>query len=544
MILALIAIVPIVLERVHNEQFDRGERIEAAHKQALGLARQAAASQGDVIVSTRSLLQVLARTGVVANPSDHSCAGLLRSIADSQRWIRTLSVADLSGRIVCSTSGFAVGLDIGKRAHFVDAIATGHFVLSDYFMGTRDKSPLIIAANPQRNAAGQIESVVLATLDLNWIGQIAGAMTVRSGSVMLLFDGEGTVLAREPNPAQWLGRNLKDHPLIKGMTGHAEGVVTDVSLDGVRRIFAFATLPGTRAHVAVGFDEREVLARVDVAMWSAFTELGSVTFLVLLSIWFGAERLLVRPIRLLAETAGRIGRGEEKTNASSLPWASEFIPLAAALDDMSETLDAREQELRDINDQLRELAQLDSLTCLANRRAFNAHLLTEWKYAVARRQPIAVLMIDVDHFKAFNDRYGHVQGDACLRKVGEVLKACTKPRTDSHEKPAVVGRGAQLAARYGGEEFSVLLPAMGLNEAARLAERLRCAVEELLVSHAGAPLGFLSISVGVASVVPGEGDSPQDLTEAADTCLYEAKQRGRNTVVAKSDVMTLLRASA
>jgi PleD family two-component response regulator len=270
-----------------------------------------------------------------------------------------------------------------------------------------------------------------------------------------------------------------------------------------------------------------------------------VIFFVLVSIWFGADRLLARPIRVLTETARRIGRGEDKTPAANLSWAEEFAPLAVALDDMTEKLDAREQELRDINDQLRELAQLDSLTCLPNRRTFNAHLLAEWNTAVTHQHAIAVLMIDVDHFKPFNDRYGHVRGDVCLRKVGEVLKVHTKARdVVAGGPPAVLGRGAQLAARYGGEEFAVLLPGVGLNDASRVAERLRCAVEEMLISHAGAPCGFLSISVGVASIVPGERDSPQDLTEAADSCLYEAKQRGRNVVVAKSDALTLVRFSA
>ncbi|MGH6979691.1 MAG: PDC sensor domain-containing protein, partial [Stellaceae bacterium] len=170
MILALIAVVPIVLERVHNEQFDRRERIEAANRQALGLARRAASSQSDVIVSTRALLQVLARTGVVAAPAAQTCDRLLKSVAEPQRWIRTLSVANLDGRIVCSSSSSALGLDIGRREHFINAVSSGRFVLSDYFMGTRDKSPLIVAAYPQRNAEGNIESVVLATLDLDWLG--------------------------------------------------------------------------------------------------------------------------------------------------------------------------------------------------------------------------------------------------------------------------------------------------------------------------------------------------------------------------------------
>jgi GGDEF domain-containing protein len=545
MILALIAFVPVVLERIYSERADRHERIEAVHKEALGLARHAAGLQSDVMISTRALLQVLAGTGVVSVPSDRSCNPLLKSIAELQSSIKTLSVATLDGRVVCSNQSIALGSDVGKRSYFLEAVKSGQFVVSDYFTSTRDVSPLLIAAYPQRGKNGAIQSVILATLDLNWIDNLAKTLAGKDGSIMLLIDGKGSVLAHEPNSADWSGRQLNDRPLIKQIMAQSEGVVADSSLDGVRRIFAFVGLPGTTAHVVVGFDENEVLGRVDTATWSALSQLGYVIFFVLVSIWFGAERLLVRPIRVLTETARRIGRGEDKTQAANLPWAEEFIPLAIALDEMTEKLDAREQELRDINDQLRELAQLDSLTCLPNRRTFNAHLLAEWNTAVTHRHPIAVLMIDVDHFKPFNDCYGHVRGDACLRKVGEVLKVHTKARdVAAGGVPTVLGRGAQLAARYGGEEFAVLLPGVGLNDAAQIAERLRRAVEEMLISHAGAPCGFLSISVGVASIVPGERDSPQHLTEAADSCLYEAKQRGRNAVVAKSDVMTLMRASA
>ncbi|MGH6682568.1 MAG: cache domain-containing protein, partial [Pseudolabrys sp.] len=353
MILAIIAIVPMVLERVHNEKFDRAERVEAAYQQALGLARQAAAVQNDVIVSTRALLTALAGTRVVASPSESSCGRLLTSIAEPDRWIRALSVANLDGRIVCSSFPDALGLDISSRPHFITAIKTGAFAVGDYFMGTRDKSPRITAAFPQRGADGSVESVLLAVIDLNWIGQISNALAVRHGSTMVLVDRQGTVLAHEPQPANWVGRQLRDHPLVKDMLARPEGVVTAASLDGVRRIFAFVELPGTDAHVAIGFDEKEVLTHADSEMWLAFTELGIVSLLVLLSIWFGAERLLVRPIRALAETAGRIGRGEDKTHVASLPLAAEFVPLAVALDDMTDRLEQREQELRDINTQLR-----------------------------------------------------------------------------------------------------------------------------------------------------------------------------------------------
>jgi len=543
MILAVIAIVPIVLERVHNEQFDRDERINAAYKQAQGIALQAAARQNEVIVSTRTLLEVLADTRAAMPATNQSCNQMLKDIADTARWVRTLSVADTDGKIVCSSLPAAMGLDVSQRLHFINAVRTGRFILGDYFMGTRDKSPFIIAAMPQRSPNGKIEAVVLATLDLNWIGQIANPLAAQSGSLMLLIDGNGTVLAHEPEPANWVGKQMQNQPLIRQMLARPDGVVTAMSPDGVRRIFAYADLPGTQTHVAIGFNEQKILSRADFTMWTAFAELGVVTMLVLLSIWFGAERLLVRPIRTLVDAAGRIGRGEDKTRGAELPWAAEFVPLAVALDEMTETLDAREQELRDTNNQLRELAQLDPLTGLANRRTFNSQLMAEWKLAAKLQRPISVLMIDVDFFKAFNDRYGHVQGDSCLRKVGDVLKSGTtaRPSAVSGARGAGldsannVGRDEQLAARYGGEEFAVLLPGANLEVATRLAERLRRGVEDLLMAHAGAPWGFVSVSIGAASIVPGDKDNPQDLTEAADGCLYEGKQRGRNTVVCQSN---------
>jgi diguanylate cyclase (GGDEF)-like protein len=132
-------------------------------------------------------------------------------------------------------------------------------------------------------------------------------------------------------------------------------------------------------------------------------------------------------------------------------------------------------------------------------------------------------MIDVDHFKLFNDRYGHVQGDACLRRVGRLLMN-------------FASRPGDLSARYGGEEFAVLLPGASLAGARIVAGRLRHAIEELCIAHADSPLGQVTVSVGVASLVPSLGDSAKGLIEAADEGLYAAKRGGRNAVVAHSDI--------
>jgi GGDEF domain-containing protein len=542
MILAVIAVVPLLLERIHNEEFDRGERIQAAYKQALDVARLGAAEQNQVIASARAILQVVASARASFHASNDECDRFLAAIAKPAPWIRTLSVANLQGRIICSSSSSAVGLDISERPHFFKAVDSGDFVLSDYFVGTRDNAPRITLALAQRGPNNAAAAVVLGVLDLGWFEHVAQTFVPPSG-FMLMIDGNGTLLAQYPNRHDLIGQEIKAYPLVRAMLAQPEGLVTETALDGVRRIFGFIQLPGTQARIAVGFDEKQVLARADREMWTAFTEVSIVILLALLGIWFGSERLLVRPIRALANTASRIGRGEIKIHATELPWAAEFVPLAVALDDMAGQLSEREQELRDSNNQLRELAQVDALTGLANRRAFNDRLALEWKLAIRLRQPIAVLMIDVDHFKLFNDLYGHIQGDACLRKVSGILMAGTRAEPED-SMPAIEAatpsplrrlanhsRKADFAARYGGEEFAVLLPGADLEAALRVAERLRSGIENLLIAHAGASWGFVSISIGASSMAPAEQGSPQELTECADAALYQAKRQGRNCVI-------------
>jgi PleD family two-component response regulator len=263
----------------------------------------------------------------------------------------------------------------------------------------------------------------------------------------------------------------------------------------------------------------------------------------LIAIWFGGQRLFVEPIRLLTRTAQQFGRGEFKARAATLPWATEFVPLAAALDDMAGQLAAREQNLLDSNGQLQELVNVDGLTGIANRRSFNARLADEWRRGAKLNEPIALLMIDVDHFKAFNDRYGHAQGDVCLRNVSHALTSKARMHVDAREGAGdttmppsfrrFADREPDFVARYGGEEFVVLMQGATAENALKVAERLRRAVEETHVIHESAPRGFVTISIGVASVVPEAAKSSHELIDAADAALYEAKRRGRNRVVAQ-----------
>jgi diguanylate cyclase (GGDEF)-like protein len=518
-LLAAVVLVPLMLERVRDIETDRGERIKAAHQHTLGLARQGSEGQKEIVISARAFLQVAARAHATVAATAESCDRFLADIALQVPWMRTFSVAGRDGRVVCSSSAQAVGLDISDRLYFQQVLRTGNYVLSDYTVSRVNNTPMIVAGFPQRGADGTVEAVMIGVLDSVWISRLAGATAERPRAAVLMVDGQGTVLTHHPDPAQWTGRQFKDHPLVRPMLSQSEGVVTAAGLDGVRRVFGFVQLPGTETRLAIGLDETEILQRVNREMRRAYGEVGAIAVIVLMLIWFGGDRLIVRPIRLLALTAERVGRGEYETRVSNRRWAAEFMPLVTALDDMAVRIAARRAEARAMTDRLSELAAKDELSGLANRRAFDRQLGQEWHHAVTRERPLALLMIDTDHFKAFNDHYGHLQGDACLRILGGLLAACVQSELD-------------FVARYGGEEFAMLLPGLDVASATEVAEQLRVAVELRHVPHVAAPSGRVTISVGVASLRPAPGEAAGTLIEAADAALYAAKRRGRNTVVA------------
>ena len=169
------------------------------------------------------------------------------------------------------------------------------------------------------------------------------------------------------------------------------------------------------------------------------------------------------------------------------------------------------------NDELRQLSHLDTLTGLANRRALDTRLDELALWSKAQGQPVAVMMIDVDHFKQFNDRYGHPEGDRCLVQVARA--ACEQVR-----------RKDDLIGRFGGEEFLVLLPGAELAVATRVAERIRRAVEGLEIAHAGSLGGVVTVSIGCMAGVVDDDWTIEDCLRAADGALYAAKRRGRNRV--------------
>lgn len=168
------------------------------------------------------------------------------------------------------------------------------------------------------------------------------------------------------------------------------------------------------------------------------------------------------------------------------------------------------------------LATTDALTGIGNRRRFDEMLELEWHRAARTGAPLSLLLIDVDHFKRYNDLYGHVAGDECLRRVAEALRTLAKRPTD-------------VCARYGGEEFALILAETPLSGAVAVAEQAVAAVRDMRIEHGASEHGCVTISAGVASALPEEAYDPAPLVDAADEALYAAKRQGRDRAVAAYD---------
>ncbi|MEO0374892.1 MAG: diguanylate cyclase [Cyanobacteria bacterium P01_A01_bin.17] len=216
---------------------------------------------------------------------------------------------------------------------------------------------------------------------------------------------------------------------------------------------------------------------------------------------------------------------EQQRTAAQLAKLLEI--LSQEKDDLETTLrtlvdhgDAVDEQWEAKLDEAISLASLDSLTQIANRRRFDEHLTQQWKQMAREKASIAVILGDIDYFKQYNDLYGHLAGDACLKQVALTLKQSAL-------------RPIDLVARYGGEEFGIILPQTDFQGAVKVAERMRAAIEKLEIPHARSQnSSVVTLSLGVACTVPSPSHGWMDHLERADQQLYQAKEGGRNRVSA------------
>ncbi|MDI1262114.1 MAG: diguanylate cyclase [bacterium] len=522
-LLALLLVAPLMVERVRALNDTRDKQIAAAALEYANITQHSAETQREVISSVETMLKSAAyirASGGVAR----SCEILRASLPSNLPWILSIMIVSRQGVVQCSTLNIQVGMNIGDREYFRKVQETRDFVFSDYLLGKTNNRPIIMAAYPVAAINPDEDAVVVAGINLDWLSKIMTNFSGRPGISALLVDGAGIVMAAPPDQSSMIGRPLDNVPLLsaiayKALSSNSEtGSMSFSATDATNRTVSFARIPGTQSRLIVSIDEARVTAAINREIRTAYLQLAFVCLFVLLGALIGAEKLIINPIELMTGMAKRFGEGDSAARVARSRLPAEFMPLARAFNAMAAQLSQRERELVATNDRLTVMASIDMLSGLANRRGFQSRLDFEWMKAQQSNSELSLLMIDVDHFKLYNDTYGHPEGDACLTRLGAALAD-------------IAADTMGFAGRYGGEEFCLLLPNTGPQRALEIGEMGRAAIQDLALPHTPSSHQIVTVSVGVAATLPNESQRPGDLIEAADAALYAAKHRGRNTVV-------------
>ncbi|ABD85858.1 diguanylate cyclase [Rhodopseudomonas palustris BisB18] len=518
-LLALILVGPLMVERIRSLEDTRVKQVSMASSELSALAERTAASQREIISSVEAVLKSSAYIHASASRIGRGCATLRASLRVDLPSIRMLMVAGPDGVVRCSTSTMFVGLNISDRSYFKKAMESHDFVVSDFLVGRQTGKGTILAAYPVSAIDSGEEAVLVAGLNLDWMSGVMGNLGGRPGVTAALVDGDGIVLATPPDQMSLVGQPFVGpaQPVSPGLNDlGAEERAFSGEAPGNNRAVYFAPIRGTTARLVVAVDEAKVSAGINRDIRTAYLQLFLVCFIVLLGALIAAERLIVKPVNMMTEVAKKFGQGDWSARVCRKRLPAEFVPLARAFNAMAAHLVERERGLVAINNRLTVMASIDVLSGLANRRGFQSRLDFEWMKAEQNGTDVGLLMIDVDHFKPFNDTYGHPEGDACISRIGETLAA-------------IANDIGGFAARYGGEEFCLLLAET--DRASEVGEMVRSAIAHLAIPHRTSVFQQVTVSVGVACTVPHPANSPRDLIEAADAALYAAKHRGRNAVV-------------
>jgi diguanylate cyclase (GGDEF)-like protein len=523
-LLAVILVAPLMLERARSLEDARVKQLAQASEEFSSLARHSADTQREVISSVETVLKSAAYIRASAGGVSRGCDILRASLPTNLPWIRNVLLVGGDGRVQCSTNNTFIGVDLSERAYLKKARTSRDIVFSDFTFVPAINKAVILAAYPVSAINSDSDAVVVASISLDWMSKLMNNLGGRPGVSAVLVDSNGVVMASPADESNLIGKSLDGIPPMSAIAQTAlasnedQGSLAFRAVDGSSRVLSFARISGTGARLIASIDEDKVTAAIKADIRTAYLQLGFVCLFVLLGALIAAEKLIIEPIDMMASMAKRFGQGDSSARVMRSRLPAEFVPLARAFNAMAAQLAQRQRELVETNDRLTVIASIDMLSGLANRRGFQSRLDFEWMKAQQYQCDLSLMMIDVDHFKLYNDTYGHPEGDTCLARLGETLSG-------------IAAETMGFACRYGGEEFCLLLPNVGAERAREIGEMVRSAVQDLCLPHLTSSHQRVTVSVGVACTTPNDALRPGDLIEAADAALYAAKHRGRNTVV-------------
>ncbi|QVM93841.1 GGDEF domain-containing protein [Pseudomonas entomophila] len=394
-----------------------------------------------------------------------------------------VTIYDRDGRwLMSSNRPIPAGANSSDRAYFIhhrDDPSPEPFIGPP--IRSRSNQEWVITVSRRFNGPdGEFAGVVAVTLGIENFLRLFGKIDVGQDGAIGLSHTDGSLLVRYPFREQDMGRNFSKSPIYaKYLVDQSVGTASFTSsLDGVERLYAFRKSDRLPLLTTVALGKREALAA-----WRLEALLSLLVVAGLLALTGVIGWMLIRAIRRRITVQDQLREAQQQLLVS--------------------------------NQQLERLAMNDALTGLANRRRFDETLALEARRAQRDDTSLALLMVDIDHFKRYNDTYGHPAGDACLQRVAQVLATCIR-------------RPSDLLARYGGEEMAVILPNTDSGGAVTVAKQMLERLMQETIEHPGSPFGRVTVSIGASSAFGAELDRWQSLLDAADQALYCAKGAGRN----------------
>ncbi|SDC96939.1 diguanylate cyclase (GGDEF) domain-containing protein [Paraburkholderia lycopersici] len=421
-------------------------------------------------LSLRAVAEGAADPGVMSLPP-RLRQQVLFDRAATARYLGPISVLGPNGELLVRSDDAQASERTDRNSLAVPSSLTdaGLHISRPYLSASAHNTSVIALSRRVTRADGTSAGTVVGRLNIDYFRDLLDGLSLGPGGTVAVFETDGTLITRLPYDPAMIGRSLTHTSVYKqAMLGSRGAFVGTASTDGVRRLYVYRHLPGLPIVVDVAPTTDEIFAD-----WWARTRWFAALMLVFTAIKATGIRLLVRELR-------RRQRAESE---------------------------------------LKRMAQHDALTGLDNRGTLDTVTASEWRRGKRNGQPLSLLFIDIDNFKAYNDYYGHQAGDETLKAVATcILASVTRP--------------GDHVARYGGEEFVVVLPETGSASALSIAEKVRRAIHELHIEHVMSIFGFVTASIGVSTTgVPGITDVCT-LVKAADDAVYKAKGLGRNKVCA------------
>ncbi|MBD2516148.1 diguanylate cyclase [Nostoc sp. FACHB-973] len=571
----IVALIPLLLLAFINKQTTEKALTENA-RQALSAAANETANRIDAFIDgnlnavrVEAILPGSARY-LSLNPKERddspemqlAIETLIRLSRKDMLNVLSYALLDLNGKNVLDTYTSNIGKDESVQDYFQKPLQTG---LS--FVSSMKRSPIIpdlvtlFFSSPVRNAKGDILGVLRVSYNATVVQQLVTRETERAGakSFAILLDENNIYLAHSTAPnllfksivplpldvVNQLQRqgNLPNYPVQELATNESKlkqaldnkqsYLITSLDATGNQvNLIAIAHLKYKPWSVLFAQPLAVALAPVEKQIRDTMLLFAIIASVVTI-IAFAIGQLLTKPIIYLTNivfqfTAGNLDIRAKLSSKDEIgQLAASFNNMALQLQTSFETLEQRVQErtaelviakekAEDANQKLEQLVNLDGLTQVANRRCFDGRLQAEWKRLAREQQPLSLILFDVDKFKSYNDCYGHLGGDDCLITIAQTVQQ-------------IVYRPADLVARYGGEEFSVLLPNTDLAGAITVGENIQQAIHDRAIPHAKSDIkNIVTVSLGIACVIPTCDIKPDTLIASADKALYNAKQQGRD----------------